>query len=341
MTSDTAAPRAGAPFRVWADADCDLSLVRGRKVAVIGYGNQGRAHALNLRDSGVEVVAGVRAGSDKAAQAEADGVRALPTAEAARWADLVALLIPDEAQADVFAADIAPYLGDGDALLFGHGFAVHFGFIAPPPGVDVLLCAPKGPGRWLRANYEQGSGLACIVAAHQDASGTAFDLVLSYAAGIGGGRVGVMQTSFAEECVADLYGEQTVLCGGMVELVRAAWSILVEEGGVAPHMAYYDVVKEVKLIADLMFERGIAQMYEAISDTAEFGAYRTGPRIIGEDAKAAMRAALEDIRTGRFAEDWMEEARAGKPNFHATRAALKSHPIEGPAAALHDALKRD
>lgn len=328
-------------FSVWRDADCDLSLIQARKVAVIGYGNQGRAHALNLRDSGVAVVAGVRAGSDKGAQANADGVRALPTPEAAAWADAVMLLAPDEAQPDLYTADIAPHLAPGDALMFAHGFAVHFGYIAPPPNVDVLLCAPKGPGRTLRANYEAGSGLACIVAAHQDASGGAFELVLSYAAAIGGARAGVMKTTFAEECVADLYGEQTVLCGGLIELIRAAWSILVEEGGVSPHMAYYDVLKETKLIADLIHDQGIASMYEAISDTAEFGAYRTGPNVIGEEAKAAMRAALADIQSGRFARDWMAEARAGKPHFLKTRAAQHDHPIEAPARALAEKLKGD
>lgn len=326
-------------FRVWRDADCDLALIRARKVAVIGYGNQGRAHALNLRDAGVDVVAGVRAGSAKAAEARADGLTAMLTPEACAWADAVMVLLPDEAQADVYAEDIAPNLKAGDALLFAHGFSVHFGYVRPPADVDVLLCAPKGPGRTLRANYEAGSGLACIIAAHQDASGRAFDLALSYAAGIGGGRVGIMQTSFAEECVADLYGEQTVLCGGLIELIRAAWTILVEEGGVSPHMAYYDVLKETKLIADLIHERGIAAMYEAISDTAEFGAYRTGPEIIGEEAKAAMRAALADIRSGEFARDWMAEARAGKPQFLKTRAAQREHAIEAPAKALAAKLK--
>ncbi len=325
-------------IRVWRDADCDLGLIRERKVAVVGYGNQGRAQALNLRDSGVDVVAGVRPGSATEDQARADGLTALATPEAAAWADVVTLLIPDELQADVFAADIEPHLAPGDALVFGHGFSVHFGYVTPPPGVDALLCAPKGPGHWLRANYEQGSGLACIVAAHDAARPGAFDLVLSYAAAIGGGRVGIMPTSFAEECVADLYGEQTVLCGGMVELVRAAWRILVEEGGVAPHMAYYDVLKEVKLIADLMYERGIAGMYEKISDTAEFGAYRTGAAVVGDEAKAAMRAALKDIRSGQFARDWMAETRAGKVKFLAERAAKADHPIEDAGRALAAAL---
>ncbi len=326
-------------FRVWREEDCDLSLIRERTVAIIGYGNQGRAHALNLKDRGVEVAAGVREGSDKGAQAERDGIRALPTAAATEWADVVMLLAPDEAQPDIYERDIAPHLRPGDALMFAHGFAVHFGYVSPPNGVDVLLCAPKGPGRTLRANFEAGSGLACIVAAHQDASGRAFDLVLSYAAAIGGGRVGIMQTSFAEECVADLYGEQTVLCGGLIELIRAAWTILVEEGGVSPHMAYYDVLKEVKLIADLIHDRGIASMYEAISDTAEFGAYRTGPSVIGEEAKAAMRTALADIQSGDFARAWMAEARAGKPDFLKRRAAQKEHPIETPAKALAEKLK--
>lgn len=326
-------------LRVWRDADCDLALIRACKTAVIGYGNQGRAQALNLRDSGVAVRVGLRAGSPRAAQAAADGLEAMSVAQAARWADLVALLLPDEHQADVYAADIAPNLKPGDALLFAHGFAVHFGYVAPPPEVDVLLCAPKGPGRALRANYERGSGLACIIAAQQDASGRAFDLALSYAAALGGARVGVMQTSFAEECLADLYGEQTVLCGGMVELVREAWTILVEEGGVASHLAYWDVLKEVKLIADLMEARGIAAMYEAISDTAEFGAYRTGPAIVSQEAKAGMRAALEDIRSGRFAADWMAETRAGKQRFLAERARRRAHPIEEAGRALADLVK--
>lgn len=323
--SDDAAP---SPFTFWKDEAIDLAPIRARRVAIIGYGNQGHAHGLNLRDSGVPVIVGAREGGRAWARAQADGFEVFTLAEATRRADVIMLLIPDEEHPHTYREHIAPHLKPGDVLAFGHGLSVHFGYVRPPEGVTAMLIAPKGPGAALRARFEQGSGLPCIIAALDGPQSDTFQLALSYAGAIGGGRVGVMQTSFREECVADLFGEQTVLCGGMIELVREAFTILTQEGKVAPHMAYFDVLREVKLIADLMYERGISGMAEAISDTAEFGAYRVGPSVIGEEARSAMRAALEDITSGAFARAWMEEAASGKEQFLNRRAAARDHAIE-------------
>jgi ketol-acid reductoisomerase len=330
----SADPRAPSPFTFWKDDDIDLTAIRSRRVAIIGYGNQGHAHGLNLRDNGVQVIVGAREGGSAEARARADGFEVYALADAARLADVVMMLLPDEVHPIVFEQHIKAGLNKGDVLAFGHGLCVHFGYVVPPPGVSAMLIAPKGPGAALRARFLEGSGLPCIIAALEGPDSPAFALALSYAGAIGGGRVGVMQTTFREECIADLFGEQTVLCGGMIELVRQAFTILTEEGRVAPHMAYFDVLREVKLIADLIYARGISGMAEAISDTAEFGAYRVGPSVIGEEARTAMRAALADIESGAFARAWMAEAANGKRAFLATRKAHRDHPIEAAWAQL-------
>lgn len=322
------ADHASSPFTFWKDDAIDLAPIRARKVAILGYGNQGHAHALNLRDNGVSVIVGARAGGGAEERAKSDGFYVYSLAEATQRADVIMMLLPDEVHPVVYENHIREQLSPGDVLAFGHGLSVHFGYVKPPEGVHAMLIAPKGPGAALRARFVEGSGLPCIIAALDGAQSATFQLALSYAGAIGGGRVGVMQTSFREECVADLFGEQTVLCGGMIELVREAFTILTEEGKVAPHMAYFDVLREVKLIADLMYARGISGMAEAISDTAEFGAYRVGKAVIGDEARTAMRAALQDINSGAFAKAWMDEAANGKQEFLATRQAARNHAIE-------------
>jgi ketol-acid reductoisomerase len=309
------------------DADADLDLLSGKTVAVIGYGSQGHAHALNLRDSGVSVVVGLRPGSSSTEAAREEGLEVLPPAEAADRGDLVMILAPDEHQGRIFAEDIAPGLAAGNALLFAHGFSIHFGQVVPPAGVDVLMVAPKGPGHLVRRTYIEGAGVPALVAVQQDASGGARALALAYAKGIGCTRAGVIETSFAEETETDLFGEQVVLCGGLTELVRAGFDTLVE-AGYNPDLAYFECLHELKLIVDLMYEKGISGMRYSISNTAEYGDLTRGRRIITEESRAEMRTILAEIQTGRFAKEWLEENQVGRPVFNAIARRDAAHQVE-------------
>ena len=321
-------------MRVYYDRDADLNLIKGKKVAVIGYGSQGHAHLLNMRDSGVkEIAVALRAESASAKKAEAEGIKVMSVPEAAKWADVVMMLTPDELQADIYRDQLAPNMKHGAALMFAHGLNVHFNLIEPRADLDVLMVAPKGPGHTVRSEYKRGGGVPCLIAIHQDASGNAHDLGLSYASAIGGGRAGIIETTFREECETDLFGEQVVLCGGLVELIRNGFETLVE-AGYAPEMAYFECQHEVKLIVDLIYEGGIANMNYSISNTAEYGEYVSGPRIITAETKAEMKRVLADIQTGRFARDWVLENKAGQASFKATRAKGDAHPIEDVGAKL-------
>jgi ketol-acid reductoisomerase len=321
-------------MRVYYDRDADIALVQSKKVAIVGYGSQGHAHALNLRDSGVkDVMVALMAGWASAAKAEAQAFKVVSVAEAARAADVIMMLAPDEAQAEIYAGDIAPAMGPGKTLLFGHGFNVHFNLIAPPASVDIGMVAPKGPGHTVRGEYLKGGGVPCLVAVQQNPSGRALELSLSYASAIGGGRSGIIETNFREECETDLFGEQAVLCGGLVKLIQAGYETLTE-AGYAPEMAYFECLHEVKLIVDLMYEGGIANMNYSISNTAEFGEYVTGPRIVTAETKAEMKRVLDDIQAGRFARDWMLENKVGRPRFLAERRRVAEHPIEQVGAQL-------
>jgi ketol-acid reductoisomerase len=315
-------------MRVYYDADADLNLIKGKKVAVIGYGSQGFGHANNLKDSGVpEVAVALKPGSATREKVTAAGLRCMAPAEAARWADIVMVLVPDELQADLYRDELADNLREGAALLFAHGFNIHFKLIEPRPDLDVLMVAPKGPGHLVRAEYVKGGGVPCLVAIHQDASGGALDLGLAYASAIGGGRAGVIETSFKEECETDLFGEQVVLCGGLSALIQAGYDTLIE-AGYAPEMAYFECLHEVKLIVDLIYEGGLANMRYSISNTAEFGDYRTGPRIVTDETRAEMKRVLADIQEGRFARDWVLENKAGQVGFKAMRRRQAEHGIE-------------
>jgi ketol-acid reductoisomerase len=325
-------------MRVFYDRDADVNLIKTKKVAIVGYGSQGHAHTLNLRDSGVKDVAvALRQGSGSIAKAEAEGIKVMEPAEAAAWADVLMILAPDEVQADLYAAEIHKNLKPGSAIAFAHGLSVHFGLINPPEGVDVFMIAPKGPGHTVRGEYARGAGVPCLVAVHQDASGAALDLALSYGSAIGGGRSGIIETSFREECETDLFGEQTVLCGGLTSLITAAWETLVE-AGYAPEMAYFECLHEVKLIVDLMYEGGIANMRYSISNTAEFGDYISGPRIIDASVKARMKEVLDDIQSGKFVQDWMMENKVGAPRFKAMRRRSAEHDIEKVGQNLRDMM---
>ena len=315
-------------MRVYYDRDADLNLIKNKKVCIVGYGSQGRAHALNLKESGVKDIAvALRPGSTTALKVEADGLKVLSVPEAAKWADLLMMATPDELQADIYNKEIAPNIRDGAAIAFAHGLNVHFNLIEAKKSVDVIMIAPKGPGHTVRGEYQKGGGVPCLIAIHQDASGNAHDIALSYACGVGGGRSGVIETSFKEECETDLFGEQVVLCGGLVELIRAGFETLVE-AGYAPEMAYFECLHEVKLIVDLIYEGGIANMNYSISNTAEWGEYVTGPRIITSDTKAEMKRVLKDIQTGKFTSEWMQEYRAGASRFKGIRRMNDSHQIE-------------
>lgn len=315
-------------MRVYYDRDADLNLIKSKKVAMVGYGSQGRAHALNLKDSGAkEIRVALRAGSATAKKAEADGFQVMTVAEAAKWADLMMMATPDELQADIYKEHIHDNLRDGAAIAFAHGLNVHFGLIEPKKTVDVVMIAPKGPGHTVRGEYQKGGGVPCLIAIEQDASGNAHDLALSYACGVGGGRSGVIETTFKEECETDLFGEQAVLCGGLVELIRAGFETLVE-AGYAPEMAYFECLHEVKLIVDLIYEGGIANMNYSISNTAEWGEYVSGPRVITPATKAAMKDILTDIQTGKFTSDWMQEYKAGAARFKGIRRLNDGHQIE-------------
>jgi ketol-acid reductoisomerase len=309
------------------DADADLDLLSGKTVAVIGYGSQGHAHALNLRDSGVSVVVGLRPGSASVEAAKQEGLEVLPPGEAAAKGDLIMILAPDELQGELFRRDIAPGLAPGDALLFAHGFSIHFGQIVPPEGVDVFMVAPKGPGHLVRRTYTEGAGVPALVAVAQDASGSAMQLGLAYAKGIGCTRGGVIETTFAEETETDLFGEQVVLCGGLTELVRAAFDTLVD-AGYNPDLAYFECCHELKLIVDLIYEKGISGMRYSISNTAEYGDLTRGRRIITEDTRAEMRAILAEIQTGQFAKEWLTENLVGRPSFNAIARRDADHQVE-------------
>src|SRR6188508_1756393 len=315
-------------MRVYYDRDADLNLIKGKKVAIIGYGSQGHAHALNLRDSGVKDVAvGLRPGSKSAAKAEKAGIQVMDVPAAAKWADVVMMLTPDELQAGIWERDFKPNMKQGSALFFAHGLNIHFNLIEPRPDMDVCMVAPKGPGHTVRAEYSRGAGVPCLMAIAQDSTGNAHDLTLSYAAAIGGGRSGIIETTFREECETDLFGEQSVLCGGLVELMRNGYETLVA-AGYAPEMAYFECVHEVKLIVDLIYEGGIANMNYSVSNTAEYGEYVSGPRIVTDDTKAEMRKILDEIQSGKFAEEWINESESGRPNYKRLQEEGKNHPIE-------------
>ena len=309
------------------DDDADLSIIQGRKVAVIGYGSQGHAHALNLRDSGVDVRVGLKEGSTSRAKAEQEGLTVLTPREAAAEADVVVILAPDQVQRHVYADDIEPVLGEGDVLVFGHGFNVRFGYIQAPAGVDVILVAPKAPGHTVRREFVDGRGIPDIIAVEQDASGQAWDIAKSYAKGIGGTRAGVIKTTFTEETETDLFGEQAVLCGGVSQLVQYGFETLTE-AGYQPQIAYFEVLHELKLIVDLMWEGGIAKQRWSVSDTAEYGDYVSGPRVIDEHVKENMQGVLADIQSGAFAERFIADQDAGAPEFLALREKAAGHPIE-------------
>ncbi len=322
---------------IFYDSDADLSLLEGKTVAILGYGSQGHAHALNLKDSGVEVVVGLRPDSSSRAKAEEAGLEVLEIAEAASRGDAVMVLLPDEKQAEVWEAEIADGIAPGNLLLFAHGFAIHFEQIVPPPGVDVGMVAPKGPGHLVRRQYEEGRGVPCLMAVHQDATGEAHDLVLAYACAIGGGRAAVIETTFKDECETDLFGEQAVLCGGASELVRAGFETLVE-AGYDPRLAYFECLHELKLIADLMYEKGIQGMRYSISNTAEYGDMTRGKRVIGEESRAAMKQILGEIQSGEFAREWIAENRAGGENLSRMREEGRSHQVEGVGKEMRDKM---
>ena len=315
-------------MRVYYDRDADVNLIKGARVAVIGYGSQGHAHARNLADSGVaDVAVGLRPGSVGVAKAQAAGLQVMGPSEAAAWADVVMVLTPDEGQGELYRDHLGPNMREGTALAFAHGLNIHFNLIDARPDVDVFMVAPKGPGHTVRSEYERGGGVPCLVAVHQNPTGRALETALSYASAIGGGRAGIIETSFKEECETDLFGEQAVLCGGLVELIKAGFETLTE-AGYAPEMAYFECLHEVKLIVDLIYEGGIANMNYSISNTAEYGEYVTGPRIITAETKAEMKRVLEDIQSGRFTRDWILENRVNQASFRATRRRNADHPIE-------------
>jgi ketol-acid reductoisomerase len=322
---------------IFYDSDADLALLDGKTVAILGYGSQGHAHALNLKDSGVDVVVGLRPGSSSRAKAEAAGLEVLDVAEAASCGDAVMILLPDEKQAEVWEAEIADGIAPGNLLLFAHGFAIHFEQIVPPAGVDVGMVAPKGPGHLVRRQYEEGAGVPCLMAVHQDATGDAHGLVLAYASAIGGGRAAIIETTFKDECETDLFGEQAVLCGGASELVRAGFETLVE-AGYDPRLAYFECLHELKLIADLMYEKGIQGMRYSISNTAEYGDMTRGKRVIGEESRKAMKEILGEIQSGEFAREWIAENRAGGENLSRMREEGKNHQVEGVGKEMRDKM---
>jgi ketol-acid reductoisomerase len=325
-------------MRVYYDRDADINLIKSKKVAIIGYGSQGHAHALNLKDSGVtDVAVALRQGSASAAKAKNEGLRVMEVADAAKWADVMMMLTPDELQADIYRDHLAHNMKEGAALMFAHGLNIHFNLIEPRGDLDIGMVAPKGPGHTVRGEFQKGGGVPCLIAVHQDKSGNAHEVFLSYASAIGGGRSGIIETTFREECETDLFGEQAVLCGGLVELIRAGFETLVE-AGYAPEMAYFECLHEVKLIVDLIYEGGIANMNYSVSNTAEYGEYMSGPRVITEDTKEEMRRILMDIQSGAFVSEWMRECKAGQPKFKAIRRLNDEHPIEEVGAKLRDMM---
>jgi ketol-acid reductoisomerase len=314
-------------MQVFYDNDADLGLIQNKKVAVIGYGSQGHAHANNLRDSGVEVVVGLRKGSASIKKVEQAGLQAASVAEASKVADVIMILAPDELQSDIFEKEIAPNIQPGSAIAFAHGFNIHFKFIIAGPEFDVIMIAPKGPGHLVRSTYTEGGGVPCLIAIHQDATKDARSIALSYSSAIGGGRAGVIETSFREETESDLFGEQTVLCGGITSLIQAGFETLVD-AGYAPEMAYFECLHETKLIVDLLYEGGIANMRYSISNTAEYGDLSRGPRIVTDETRSEMKRILHEIQSGAFAKEWMDESRSGGTNFERMRAAARQHPVE-------------
>jgi ketol-acid reductoisomerase len=315
-------------MRVYYDRDADVNLIKAKKVAIVGYGSQGHAHANNLKDSGCkELVVALRPGSTGVAKAEAAGLKVMDSAAAAKWADVVMVLTPDEGQGDLYRDHLHTNMRPGSALAFAHGLNVHFKLMEARADIDVFMIAPKGPGHTVRSEYQRGGGVPCLVAVDQNPSGNALEVALSYASAIGGGRAGIIETTFKEECETDLFGEQVVLCGGLVELIRSGWETLVE-AGYAPEMAYFECLHEVKLIVDLIYEGGIANMNYSVSNTAEYGEYVSGPRIINAETKAEMKRVLADIQSGRFARDWMLENKVNQASFKAIRRRNAAHPIE-------------
>ena len=315
-------------MRVYYDRDADVNLIKGKKVVVVGYGSQGHAHANNLKDSGVkDVRVALRAGSSSAKKAEGAGLTVMEPGEAAKWADVVMVLVPDELQADLYRDHLAPNMREGTALAFAHGLNIHFNLIEPRADLDIFMIAPKGPGHLVRSEYQRGAGVPCLLAVHQNPSGNASEIGLSYSSAIGGGRAGTIETSFREECETDLFGEQVVLCGGLSELIAAGYETLVD-AGYAPEMAYFECLHEVKLIVDLIYEGGLANMRYSISNTAEYGDYTRGKRIITDETRAEMKRVLADIQSGRFARDWVAECQAGQPSFKAVRRQWAEHGIE-------------
>lgn len=314
-------------LNIYYDKDCDLSLLARQRVAIIGYGSQGHAHALNLKDSGVDVVVGLRPGSKSIAKVEQAGLKTLPVEGAVAEADLVMVLAPDEHQADIYAQAIEPKAKAGATIAFAHGFNIHFARIEPRDDMDVVMIAPKGPGHLVRSTYAQGGGVPCLIAVHQDVSGTAQGTALAYAAAIGGGRAGIIETTFRDETETDLFGEQVVLCGGITALVQAGFETLTE-AGYAPEMAYFECLHELKLIVDLMYEGGVADMRYSISNTAEYGDISRGPRIITAETRAEMRRVLEEIQSGAFAKEFIQENQAGQPMLKAARRRMREHPLE-------------
>jgi ketol-acid reductoisomerase len=324
-------------MKVYYDRDADLSILRGKRVAVLGYGSQGHAHANNLKDSGVEVTVGLRPGSVSEAKARDAGLLVRPVPEAVAGADLAMMLVPDEHQARLYREEVEPHLRLGAALAFAHGFTIHFEQIEPRPDLDVILIAPKGPGHQVRSTYARGAGVPSLVAVHQDASGRALDIALAYACANGAGRVGILETTFREECETDLFGEQVVLCGGLTALIQAGFETLVE-AGYAPEMAYFECLHEVKLIADLIHEGGIASMRDSISSTAEYGDLTRGPRVITDETRAEMRRILREIQTGQFARELILESQAGAPTLKAMRRLAQAHAIEEVGTRLRETM---
>src|SRR6201990_3114254 len=321
-------------MRVYYDSDADIGLIKTKKVAIVGYGSQGHAHAQNLRDSGVgEVVIALRPGSGSAKKAEGAGFKVMATKDAAAWADIIMILAPDEHQAGIWDADIRDHIRDGAAVAFAHGLNIHFNLIEPNASIDVFMIAPKGPGHTVRSEYVRGGGVPCLIAIAQNASGNAHDVALSYASGVGGGRSGIIETNFKEECETDLFGEQAVLCGGITHLIQAGFETLVE-AGYAPEMAYFGCLHQTKLIVDLLYEGGIANMRYSISNTAEYGDITTGPRIITDATKAEMKRVLADIQSGRFVKNFVLDNRARQPELKASRKAAAAQPIEETGAKL-------
>jgi ketol-acid reductoisomerase len=318
---------------IYYDSDCDLDLIRAKKVAVIGYGSQGHAHALNLKESGVDVVVGLRDGSSSREPATKAGLKTMSPAEASDWANVVMMLVPDQHMGAIYHESVEPHLETGDTLMFAHGFNIHFDEIVPPDDVDVSMVAPKGPGHLVRRTYTEDSGVPCLIAVHQDASGSAHDLGLSYASAIGGGRAGILETTFREETETDLFGEQVILCGGVSELVKASFETLVE-AGYQPESAYFETLHELKLIVDLLYEGGLSWMRYSVSDTAEYGDYTRGSRIITDETRKEMKKVLAEIQSGAFANEWLAQAREGAPFLMEQREANRSHQVEEVGAEL-------